>query len=404
MVYKLTKILFFLFALLLPFQTRYIFITGAREYSTIALYLLDIIFLMLVVLSPFFGKKNWYLVGGWVIGLVALILSKGQIEWYWWLRIAQALSVAHLIYRLPTTRKIVIGGLIYGAIFSSLVGIWQCHAQQITANSWLGMAAQAPWASGVAVLENMSGRLLRSYSLFPHPNIFGGYVALVLLLALARYEDTIAFFSSKWLRVAMLGLLTVGVFLSFSRGAALALIFGLVGLIIEKKTLRKTAFVIGALFLILNLFFYQFTIGRVLLDNRLEQISKNQRLAGTKIALEIIAAHPWRGVGLGQFTTRAAMMQKNIDPRYIEPVHNTYLLILSELGLIGVAILTTLMIIVFRRHSSPPYAILAAIAILGLFDHYLWTIYSSRILFLMLFPLVLLESKRANKIERPRPL
>ena len=200
-----------------------------------------------------------------------------------------------------------------------------------------------------------------------------------------------------WQRGLLFISLTMGVFLSFSRGAALALIFGLIGLIIEKKELRKIAFVIGALFLILNLFFYQFTAGRVLLDNRLEEISKAQRLAGTKIALEIIKTNTWFGVGLGQFTARAESILKDADSRYIEPVHNIYLLILSELGLIGVIIFCMFMIIIFRASSSQSYAIFAAIAILGLFDHYLWTISSSRLLLALIFPLILLPKKEPSR-------
>lgn len=204
----------------------------------------------------------------------------------------------------------------------------------------------------------------------------------------------------------MFSLMTVGVFLSFSRGAALALIFGLIGLIIEKKIFRKLAYAVGALFLILNLFFYQFTAGRVSLNNRLEELSKDQRLAGTKIALLIIKAHPWQGVGLGQFTSRAALILKDANPRYIEPVHNIYLLIFSELGLAGVAMIIILVTIFFRRYSFDSYAIFAAIAVLGLFDHYLWTISSSRILFFMLFPLMFQAKQRKifKKIERAKPL
>lgn len=395
MAYKLINILFFFFALLLPLQTRYIFVTGVREYGTIALYLTDLLFLMLVILSPFFKKNNWSLVGAWAFGLAVLFWSHGQIEWYWWLRLGEALTVAYLIYTLPVLRTVLLGGLVLGAGLSSLLAIWQFYAQQIMAHSWFGLAAQAPWASGVSVLENMSGRLLRSYGPFPHPNILGGYVALVLLAAMARPEDFTKIFPSRWWQGAMFGLMTTGVFLSFSRSAALVLMIGLIWLFFEKKITKKTVLSLTALFIILNIVFFQFTLGRVLADNRLEEMSKNQRVAGVKIALEIIKTHPWLGVGLGQFTNSAALLLSNHDPRYIEPVHNIYLLIASELGLVGLALIVLCLAGLRRRRTLDCFALAVAIVTLGMLDHYLWTINSPRLLLALLFPLVLFTKKES---------
>lgn len=391
---RFDKISLFLFALFLPLQTRYFITTGIREYESIVFYATDLLFLWLVLIFSLKNKKERWLGLAWAIGLLAFYQSSRSTEWYGWLRLAEAASVGYLVLKNNALKSWLIIGLIIGALGSSLLAMWQFYAQEIIAHPWFGLAAQAPWRSGVAVLETNSGRLLRSYGPFSHPNILGGYLTVALLFLFSFKDEVRQFFRHRVAWWGAVAILTSGIFLSFSRSAWLALIVGVVWLaIIKKISYKAVALGVGG-FLILIFSLWPFVGGRFLINNRLEAKSVAARTASNKAALEIIKTHPWFGVGLGQFTRVALDLSLQDDPRYVEPVHNVFLLVLSEIGLVGFLVLLLLGGWFLKQLAPTQYPLLVAIGIIGLFDHYWWTYNSTRLLLVMV--LAYFQTKRAK--------
>ena len=368
-------------ALCLPFQARLLLPVSLRETETIALYAFDLILATILIVSLFFGyKKNWCLAGGWFLTMWLFVASGMGIEMYWWLRFSEAITLGYLIYQ---KRDIVFQplmvGFIFGMLVSSFFGLMQIWIQEISANKWLGISMQLPWQSGVSVLETAAGRLLRGYGTFPHPNIFGGLSALAIILFLSAKQYLSDWLKLKYVSLVTITILLIGLWSSFSRSAWLGLIFGLAVLIYQKKISIRLMLWILAVAVLLNGIWYQFSLDRLAINTRLEKKSLIDRVIILEVAKKIIKTNPWFGVGLGKFTTAAELVLKNSNPRYIEPVHNMYALVLGELGIVGVLIIILLVVRGFHRLGNWAYPIFTTILVIGLFDHYWWTIASARL-------------------------
>jgi O-antigen ligase len=99
----------------------------------------------------------------------------------------------------------------------------------------------------------------------------------------------------------------------------------------------------------------------------------------------MILAHPLTGVGAGSFILELAKYA--VEGAIIEPVHSFFLLVGAELGMVGLLILIALVIRIavgmFRVRTPQAIlvsATLAGLGVIGLFDHYLWSLAPGRIM------------------------
>ena len=106
-------------------------------------------------------------------------------------------------------------------------------------------------------------------------------------------------------------------------------------------------------------------------------LSITRRLDLVKLSLAMIRDHFWFGVGWGCFTKVLPRYWQRLDIsfRFLQPVHNVFLLTLSEVGLVGSLGIVLLVKELFKKikdkfiiHKS--YFILF---LLFLFDHYFWS-------------------------------
>jgi O-antigen ligase len=122
-------------------------------------------------------------------------------------------------------------------------------------------------------------------------------------------------------------------------------------------------------------------------------------------ALEVMRQHPLLGIGAGTFVVN---LSQHAGIGYIiEPAHNLFLLISSELGVGGALILIGLFLTLMRgvwtaraTHSPPAIlfsAVLVGLCVTGLFDHSLWTLAPSRLLLFLCLGLY------AGQVEHDRP-
>jgi len=166
--------------------------------------------------------------------------------------------------------------------------------------------------------------------------------------------------NKKMILLSMLFLATI--YLTFSRGAWLGLILGIVFITIYSLSLKikmKSRFVIPSLFLIgfLASFFFiikgSYSFGLVP-NSRVEQ-SDNIRKEIWTTSLDIGLQHKWLGVGLGNFQNYFSEYTKTrINyPEYITPnavtPHNIFLNIWLQTGLLGLLGLLCILAIFFLR-------------------------------------------------------
>src|SRR5258706_6418790 len=290
------------------------------------------------------------------------------------------------------TWTVAIFGLCAGLSIQLITGFIG-YAQQSTAfldtlnMKWPGILD--PSIRGVSVVQLANGlRILRAYGTLPHPNILGGFAFLTLLgpvsLFLANKKP-----NYPAVILLCLGIILIG--LTFSRSAWLALVAFMCILVLKSKYFeRKKLFLLTsavALTSILTLYPLKDLVFTRVSNSIIatEQNSILGRVWYTQQAIEMIRKHPITGVGIGSFVIE--LSKTAIAEAQIEPVHNIFLLVTTELGIIGLLLMIGLFVSIALSiyRSESPRAILASATLTGfgiisLFDHYLWTLAPGRML------------------------
>ena len=299
------------------------------------------------------------------------------------LLLAIALASAVCVIARP---HILVWAFIVGAAVQATLGIWQFATQTpLPASSLLGVAAYDVTWGGNATITTTSGRWLRAYGAMPHPNILVGYVAIALCLMPFLLPSAPP--RTRGLLIGIGALLFLALLCTGSRSALFALLVG--GMLIALRARhhftahRATiALFCSALLLTTILFGYAYrdiSTTRTIHSTTVATNALHDRLSYTQHARALIALHPLRGVGIGTYTLTARNTLAPDAPMWqLQPVHNIYLLILAEIGLIGVALFLWALwsLCAHAIHTPRKSTLIAAAAALlciGFFDHWPWT-------------------------------
>ncbi|KKW32363.1 MAG: O-antigen ligase-related protein [Candidatus Uhrbacteria bacterium GW2011_GWA2_52_8d] len=320
-------------------------------------------------------------------------LSVSGVEWVGWFHVIHVVSAVMLFSLLideRTSIRQVLTIFLAGLTVSILVGWFQVLSGSSPDSSLLGIAAKDVATLGVAVVESGDERLMRAYGTFPHPNIFGGYVAfgIVALAWLARFVHSKIRLLGALMASSLLGATLI---ITFSRSAWLGLFIAflvLLGLMLWQRRIppRRAlpVMALGLVSILSTLFmFHAQVFSRFDTSQRLEIISLEERASQYQTFSDVFFESPFLGVGPGAYT----FILERLDPGHsvwsYRPIHNVYLLMLAELGLVGmVAFGWSLFSINPFAHTSmrTSGAIFAGtvgilLFVIGVFDHYLWTLW-----------------------------
>jgi O-antigen ligase len=454
---KLESFTFYLLILFLPTQLCKHFwpsfsqVLGIRiDYLSPAIYLTDLALLILFIFSikrivkSFSRFSPLFLILPY---LLLTILLSGQLfpGLYQLLKIIELLFLGfYVAERVKTKNELSLIILIasISVIGESLLAIAQ-YIHQGSLNGLFYFLGERTFTSDTPGIANASinGQLiLRPYATFPHPNALAGYLLCMItiiflvkynskdnkqVIARSRYHsdntslrgaDTIATKQSllikglprsfksltlqKIIKTLALLLGQIALLLTLSRTAILLwiiLLFSVLVLKIKNSPKKKLSVIFTAL-LIAILAFASFVYTPAL--DRLEETTTTeqaftQRIYLLKNALTLISAHPFFGVGLGNYLPSVAAIQKPLPSTlYIQPVHNIFLLLTSEIGIIGLLFFLALLFKTYQRLYGLPHYIrnplliaLSVILILGLFDHYWITLQQNQLLFAVILGL-----------------
>lgn len=410
---KLEQILVGAWLFLLPWQTRLFIVSGNLqgdywEYGTISLYAIDILLLAIIIIHLVnhyhFGFKSFFkhhlLLFILLFGLIAanlffslnIVLSLFHFVW-----LALAGLIFLIIRQNVLRKKIALLCFIAGVSVACLFGVWQFINQTAPASTILGVAVHDSAELGTSVVETIAPdgrpeRWLRAYGPLDHPNMLGGLatIGLLLLIYVIWRDDKILNQKERIFCILATISLTAGLIVSFSRAAWLALLIGLVNYLIFLGRARLKNFVSKLLptaliaVVTIALFavpYYYLLWPRLTGQSRLEQISATERIVDFKEAWPLIIQHPLIGSGLG---TYGLALEKQFPEElvwYYQPIHNTFILLAAEIGLIGLAILIWLVILLAKascRETEKKLvatAVVAALVILLFFDHWLLSLH-----------------------------
>src|SRR3989338_2255444 len=362
----------YLFIILLPWQTRWIFKDvsingGVFEYGRLSLYASEIILLVILFLGliRFRNSKTYFWIGWLAVWSALTILWSEEkiLASYGWLKLAEGISLFWLINQQKHSQglsfSLIISGLIQAAF-----GIYQFLNQGIVgANKWLGLDMINSEAAGTSVIEFLDQRWLRAYGSLPHPNILGGFLAvclLVLVIKLVKEQQVnkhLRYF--YWLAaiITFFGLIT-----TFSRSAWLGFGLTFISLLVyhlvkKIKERRSTVLSLTAVFIIISLVFlivfpYQLITGRIKSDSRLEQKSLAERQVVYEQFGSVIKGHWYQGTGPGNYLMAVRELQPDLAWYDYQPVHDSGLLTFAELGVIGLILFILVIIYVLRNKSD----------------------------------------------------
>ncbi len=384
---------------LLPFQTRYIFADGMGDLSVLSIYAVELLIALGILVAGGALRFDRKLLP--IVGASALVTAVTALSAIWAssplfaLHAAMHLLFATMLLALLTDERVdrtfVAQAFVAGLFIPVLFGLIQVVTGVFPASSLLGIAARDAQILGDSVFYLNGERLLRAYGTFPHPNIFGGYLAVALLMLLTR---TVQF--GKWTGLAT-AWLALGLVLTVSHGAWLAVAAGLAvfhtsAWVSWRRWLLPIA---GAATLVLC----SVSIDSVTWSQELPP-SIGDRLIFAQRSLFMFVNHPLLGVGAGNYIETLSMGGTLSAWWNYQPVHHVGLLMLAELGIVGmVAIgIGTWRLIrpLFSQTTPAGCALIAGLLILGLVDHYLWTQWGGVVLVAITVLFVL------NKKDAPR--
>jgi O-antigen ligase len=199
--------------------------------------------------------------------------------------------------------------------------------------------------------------------------------------------------STNYALIAALGFMAIGLFVTFSRSAWLVGMAG-IGLLLVWMgaplvrpifSRRRLAWVIGG-FMVASIVLGPMIWSRFSSLDDTDRLSVERRVQLNEVAVQVLEAHTWLGVGVNNFITHLAQF----GPLYgvgiwREPVHNLYLLIAVETGWVGillwivahVAVGVRLVRLFQKRREDQKMMLLITlwlvVILLGLIDHYWWT-------------------------------
>lgn len=251
-------------------------------------------------------------------------------------------------------------------IFESFLSIGQFISGH-TLGFWIfGERTFSISTPAIAKFDFQGLQFLRPYGTFSHPNVLAGFMVIgVLLLLLIKQKVNYIY-----------GLTAAVILLTASRVAITAGFFAST-LFLPKK------YLIWLLFLALIISPFLYTRFSSLFNFDSLAFFRREDLTG--IALNLFSRNPLTGVGLNNFIPAGADQLLVGPSRFLQPVHNIFLLQLSETGTLGLlGMLGLIFVPVFKNKSKVLFAIWGIIIFLGMFDHYFLTLPQGyRLLFLV---------------------
>lgn len=332
-------------------------------------------FLKKFQISNFKSQKKTVVIFSLFVALTLLTTSSIAATAQWWVQILLLAALAVTLRRAEIPRREIATWFVISLLPHVAFGFWQYAAQGVSAVKWLGIAAQDPRTLGVSVVEAAEFRTLRAYGGFPHPNIFGGWLAIGLVTSLALAKD-----AANKIRVigwtAASSAIAVTLVLTFSRGAWIAALVGIVVLAIRFR--RSQFFRVALVSVIVATSIVGFSqrhlfASRLSSAERLEQKSFEERGQSLRDGLKLFLARPIFGTGPN---AELVAMNVSASPAPLESPHNAFLLAFVNVGVGGILLLGW-----FFRKRPLTYAIfLPPLLILAFFDHYLWSYWSGQAL------------------------
>ncbi len=418
---RLEKYLFYFLFFAIPFQTRKILWYQSwsfNEWQAIFIYGTDIVlallfvfwifnkvkveirgydyFLFILILCSVISLKNS---SSYVLGLYNVLKLAEFVIFYFYLK-------NYAVYKFGISGAMK--ALVAGGLFQAFVAIVQFVKQSSLGLRLLGESVIGPDLVGIASFFNTKGeKIIRAYGTTPHPNVLATYLFLAIFsfyfIYFYFYKDKKHHWRNECLIWAGYLFLLFALFFTFARVVVFLWLAGFILrslLVLFKDNIRKISFaseenklkllkILVSSIVAIVLFgalYWPEVLSRIKISSGEEAVQL--RIFYNKESLQTLN---WFGVGPGEFVNWLMIKEPNLSRNLYQPVHNIYLLIYSEIGIVGISafILFLLFLIkdfvvstkIDKLHHYSFLIIFLSLLFMGLFDHFLWTLQQGRFMF-----------------------
>lgn len=338
-----------------------------------------------ILRSPIFVSILIFVLAATLSGFSARSLTAWLNEWLKWLQILVLIAVCLAVVGRAWEWLLV--GLIAAGAANAIIGIYQFFG-----------------GSGALHLL-INERFFRAFGTFGQPNPFGAFMGLLTPIALgATLGYGIRFWRSRreggtphWSYLIPIifytvaaGLMATALIMSWSRGAWLGFVaaIGIVIFALPRRPARSVLLLGSLIIIIVTAWISGWLPASITervssavvdlvsasdvrgVDITAENYALVERVAHWQAAVNMATAHPWFGVGFGNYETAYADYRLMNWVLALGHAHNYYLNVFAETGIIGLMayLLMWLLIAAFtwrtRRHPDP-LARSVAVGLLG---------------------------------------
>lgn len=369
------RLLFQLFILLLPTQFSYhlwpdfSYIFGIRvDYFSPTIYFSEIILFITFLLWLKKDKavvrrilKNWITPAVLFMFIVINIYVSALplLSLYKWLRVLEFFGLYYFIKNQKQVLQLTKVPIALSLVFTLVLAL----AQMIKGGSLggtfylFGERTFSTNTPGIALFNFFGREVLRPYGTFPHPNAMAGYALVSFFLYLQKND-----FAARVITFISIIL----IFISTSQNAWFALLLTPITFFVVKRIKNGPARFIRLAALV-SLFFTVLEVA-----GASEEILQRAEL--NFAAGKIISQSPVWGIGLGTFISRLPTVLARNPIWFLQPVHNIFLLVAAECGLVGLLFFVYLL---SKNINTKNALAVIAIVLTGLFDHYSISIFQN---------------------------
>jgi hypothetical protein len=261
-------------------------------------------------------------------------------------------------------------------LFQGLLALMQFVGGSSLDLGFLGESNVVSGMRGSSFIELNNQLYLRGYGTFPHPNVLGGWLVFNMFFGWFLYDKLNRRLDFSVILIFVSSLFMV---LTFSRvGYLITVLIWVVFLcnifvrINKKVKTREYGFAGLVSERVLNL------IGG-------GDSSWSERSDLMRSSIQVIRSNLLLGTGLGRFVSSMGSVRSDGGILILQPVHNIFLLLVSELGLVGFGLFSTLLYFFLRERKFTVrfVTVLVCLVIWGLFDHY-WVSLSQGLVMLLI--------------------
>ena len=311
----------------------------------------------------------------------AIFAWSKTLFFYRFIRLIEVLALFAVFKKqFPRYKKAIIGGFAFSVFVQSILVVIQFITRHSLQGIWYFFGERYFTLStpGIAKAALQGNEILRAYGTFSHPNSLAGFFLLIYLFFLTNNSIT-----NNLLKYITLTLCSLIIFLSFSKNAILIFLFLNTWYFFKEKQSCRLC----TLAKILSLLFLAF----IFLSAQTDPLSFQKRITLVLQSLTIISQHVLTGVGLGNYLLAQYAFPIKYSYFFLQPVHNIYLLFLSETGILISSFIFFRIFMLVKKYRRKLSVLLIVLAVLltGLSDHYWLTLHQNTFLLGVLFGIIM---------------